>query len=604
MPPSTPSQSRLALSGFRARAMRRTVKLGWLLIAAVLFLALREGVLTSVPVAGSLITVAITVGAMSQVDWEQAFTTIRGDVLVWSGATVVIAALSLLASLPELNELVFPLYFGVLMFSGAVAGEILHWVMTASVVAAVVFMPYAYGDPRPPGELVVPVLSLLIVSVATRALTREFASESRRGLDHLRELQDREEDFKRLYEVSRTMAVGDSLQTALPELVGRIGRYLNAEVGLVLLYNAGRRSLDVVSPIWTSGHALEVADYRLNLRAPGEIQKVFLSGKGAVFSGLGDHPEQHGLMGELGVRTAVVAPLRVEHQTIGVIVVADRTSGDFTRDDLDELVSLAGPAALVLAQLERYQQAAETGKRMEELARMKTDFVSVVSHELRTPLTSIIGSLDTIARPELSPENRAAKELLATARRQATRLRRLIEDLLMASQIENRSLPNHPQNLLLGTVLREIVSEIPHADRLAVVEVRPLGASLKADPDHLRRIVLNLVQNAIKYAPNSQIEVVAERIEHEVTVSVIDHGPGIPPEERQTVFERFTQLEPSQIRSQGGTGLGLSIVKGLAESMGGSIQISETPGGGSTFTITLPAAPRMVATLEDSVAMS
>ncbi len=604
MPPSTPSQSRLALSGFRARAMRRTVKLGWLLIAAVLFLALREGVLTSVPVAGSLITVAITVGAMSQVDWEQAFTTIRGDVLVWSGATVVIAALSLLASLPELNELVFPLYFGVLMFSGAVAGEILHWVMTASVVAAVVFMPYAYGDPRPPGELVVPVLSLLIVSVATRALTREFASESRRGLDHLRELQDREEDFKRLYEVSRTMAVGDSLQTALPELVGRIGRYLNAEVGLVLLYNAGRRSLDVVSPIWTSGHALEVADYRLNLRAPGEIQKVFLSGKGAVFSGLGDHPEQHGLMGELGVRTAVVAPLRVEHQTIGVIVVADRTSGDFTRDDLDELVSLAGPAALVLAQLERYQQAAETGKRMEELARMKTDFVSVVSHELRTPLTSIIGSLDTIARPELSPENRAAQELLASARRQATRLRRLIEDLLMASQIENRSLPNHPQNLLLGTVLREIVSEIPHADRLAVVEVRPLGASLKADPDHLRRIVLNLVQNAIKYAPNSQIEVVAERIEHEVTVSVIDHGPGIPPEERQTVFERFTQLEPSQIRSQGGTGLGLSIVKGLAESMGGSIQISETPGGGSTFTITLPAAPRMVATLEDSVAMS
>ena len=106
----------------------------------------------------------------------------------------------------------------------------------------------------------------------------------------------------------------------------------------------------------------------------------------------------------------MVVGLRIDKAPVGLMVLGDKRFGDWTSADLDDLVSLAAPAALVLAQLDRYVEVTNAGKKMEDLARMKSEFVSVVSHELRTPLTSIIGALATLARPELAPERPAALE--------------------------------------------------------------------------------------------------------------------------------------------------------------------------------------------------
>jgi signal transduction histidine kinase len=101
-------------------------------------------------------------------------------------------------------------------------------------------------------------------------------------------------------------------------------------------------------------------------------------------------------------------------------------------------------------------------------------------------------------------------------------------------------------------------------------------------------VFLNLLENAAKYAPGSAVEAVARGRGERVEISIVDHGEGVPPDQRDRVFERFTQLEGSATRTRGGTGLGLNIVRGLTEAMRGSVVLEETPGGGATFIVTLP----------------
>jgi two-component system sensor histidine kinase KdpD len=488
---------------------------------------------------------------------------------------------------------IFALYFGVVVLSAALAGTIAHGFITGFVITSFVLTDSNFGQSLEIERLVIPLVTLIAVAIASSMLTKEFRRETFVGIERMQQLAIREADLGRLYEVSKTMAAGDSLDQVLPELVGRIGRYLNAEVGAVLLHNERERLLEVISPIWTAGNPLEVDGYRMPLTRKGDIERVFLSGNPALYTGLDKHPDRHGLLGELGTHSAMVVPMQLEHRTMGVMVLADKADGEFTTNDLEVLTSLAAPAALVLAQLERFHEAAETSRRMEELARMKSDFVSVVSHELRTPLTSIIGALATIARPELAPDQPAAQELLESARSQADRLRRLIEDLLVVSRIEAQALPRHPEEVDLSRFLPDVVAVISGSAGAVQVRAEP-DTFIKTDPDHIRRIVINLVENAMKHAVGSPIEVVVRVAEERVTIDVVDHGPGIPPAERTKIFDQFTQLEPSVTRSQGGTGLGLSIVRGLALAMEGDVTIHDTPGGGATFRVDLPRvlAPR------------
>jgi signal transduction histidine kinase len=218
---------------------------------------------------------------------------------------------------------------------------------------------------------------------------------------------------------------------------------------------------------------------------------------------------------------------------------------------------------------------------------MKSDFVSTVSHELRSPLTSIIGSLDTVNRPELAPPEPTSQQLLISARRQAGRLQRLIEDLLVVSRIDRGAIPVHPEVVEIKEMFDE-VNRVVSVEPKATVE--PENLAVYADRDHFLRILINLVENAAKYAPDSAVELYAWEKNNRAMVAVVDHGPGIPAADRENIFDRFTQLDQSDTRSRGGTGLGLSIVKSLTEVMKGSVRVDATEGGGATFVIELPAA--------------
>jgi signal transduction histidine kinase len=232
-----------------------------------------------------------------------------------------------------------------------------------------------------------------------------------------------------------------------------------------------------------------------------------------------------------------------------------------------------------------------TEERM--LERMKSDFISTVSHELRTPLAAIYGAAMTLRRTD--PEVRERQgELLGVIAAEAERLARTIDDVLWASRIESNAVhvsieSCDPAQLLEG-VVAAARAHLPPNLELEVELSEPLPR-VAADPDKARQVLANLVDNAVKYSPDGGvIRVTAEPSGRWVRFAVHDEGLGIPPAERDRVFEKFYRLDPGLTRGVGGTGLGLYICRELAEHMDGRVTLEPKGSRGSTFAVELPVA--------------
>jgi len=574
---------------FRAAALRRSVYVTWVVLILLLGQGVRNTIIDDPRFLGSAAGFVVVLALSTAVDWDRALPKRFGPWLAWAWATMSVLALGTMATVETMLATTQPLFAGFVVLTGLTLDRAKHAFVSVLAASLLAMATFLQGTADPVADIVIPVLTVGVVALATALLGAQFEREADRSAERLEELTQQRVDFERLYAVSATLAGAESLDEGLPQLVGTICRFLDAQVGVVFLYQPEDHTLQVVSPMWVNSHTLEVAELRTKVSEGGILPQVFRSGKPMRLDRIGETPEHYGILGELGLSQALVAPLRVEGFSVGVIAVGDPYRGTFRDEQLEQLASLAAPAALVLSQLGRYEAAAEMTRRMQEIARMKTDFVSVVSHELRTPLTSIIGSLDTVVRPELAPQSESARDLLESARRQATRLQRLIEDLLMVSRIDRQAVPVFPESIELQPFLEDVASSITGIDQLTIA-VDPPDLVIRADPDHLGRVFINLLENAAKYAEGSPVEIIGRAVKSRVDISVIDHGPGIPAAQRHRVFERFTQVEHSDTRTAGGTGLGLSIVKGLVEAMDGQVALTDTPGGGATFTISLPPA--------------
>ena len=233
--------------------------------------------------------------------------------------------------------------------------------------------------------------------------------------------------------------------------------------------------------------------------------------------------------------------------------------------------------------------------QLERLENFRRDFVANVSHEIKTPLTVIRGAVETLADGALD-DREAALHFMAEISRHAERLNSLVQDILSLSTLECRAASGNWGEELVPTSLREVAEAAVRlalesaAERSIRLELLVLHDSEPAvDPELLEQALTNLVVNAIKHAEGTpSIEVELERTAHEALVRVIDHGPGIPEEHRSRVFERFYRVDRARSRKAGGTGLGLAIVKHIAQLHRGNVELTETPGGGCTFTLHLP----------------
>ena len=230
---------------------------------------------------------------------------------------------------------------------------------------------------------------------------------------------------------------------------------------------------------------------------------------------------------------------------------------------------------------------------LKEVERLKSEFVTTVSHELRTPLTSIRGTLGLLAGGVTGAIPEKARELILIARDNCERLVRLVNDILDSDKMLSGSMQFAQESVDLGGLIERVARENESfAGNLGVhIRVTPLAKKLevRADPDRLAQVLTNLLSNACKFSPRAGVvEVNVEVLDAAVRIGVSDRGPGIPEVHRERLFERFFQVDASQLRRTGGTGLGLHICKGIIETLGGKIGFLPRDGGGSTFYFELP----------------
>jgi two-component system phosphate regulon sensor histidine kinase PhoR len=226
---------------------------------------------------------------------------------------------------------------------------------------------------------------------------------------------------------------------------------------------------------------------------------------------------------------------------------------------------------------------------------IRRDFVANASHELRTPLTSIRGFVEALEDGALEEPARA-RRFLAKVRTHADRMTALVDDLLELSRIETGDRAPGWSETRSYDVAAEVVAlfEDSAARKHISLSARDRGAPVVvSDPERLRRILENLVDNAIKYSPEgAHVEIASEAgPDGAARVEVTDDGPGIAGEHLERLFERFYRVDKARSRELGGTGLGLSIVKHLAEGMGASVAVDSALGRGSRFVVLLPAKP-------------
>jgi signal transduction histidine kinase len=251
---------------------------------------------------------------------------------------------------------------------------------------------------------------------------------------------------------------------------------------------------------------------------------------------------------------------------------------------------------------EHNQRLSRAVARLEELDRLKSNFLATMSHELRTPLTSVIGYAEMLAEGLAGPVSSDQRDYLMTILGKADQLLGLITSVLDVSSLESGALTLERSAIALPElVLSEVASFAPQANKRGItIDVEPgdVGRVVVGDRRKIRQVVANLLSNAVKFTPErGRIEVAVltgpatpgdDASPPALHVVVRDSGIGIPREQIAKIFEPFFQVDSSSTRAFGGTGLGLTLAKAYVEAHGGRIWVDTAPGKGSVFTATFP----------------
>jgi signal transduction histidine kinase len=298
-----------------------------------------------------------------------------------------------------------------------------------------------------------------------------------------------------------------------------------------------------------------------------------------------------GLTGALllfsGLISSMRRPLEELVDAAGRLAAGDRSARV-------EVGGLAETATLGAAFNEMAQELEIEEGRRDELDRLKDEFVLTASHELRSPLTSVQGFAELLMldKDSLTPRQRETVEIILDNCRH---LVRLLNDLLdlARSDAGRLAIRRQPTEVapLIDDVVRTMRAQTEAAHQSLGEDVQPGLPSIDVEPDRIRQILVNLLTNAHEYSPEgASIGIAARALGAEVEISVSDNGPGIPADQLERIFERFTRGDAGLTQRVGGTGLGLAISKSLVELHGGSIAAESTPGQGATFRVRLPVA--------------
>jgi signal transduction histidine kinase len=332
----------------------------------------------------------------------------------------------------------------------------------------------------------------------------------------------------------------------------------------------------------------------------GDVQTVW----GAL------HPLKQQLTLLTKTKAWIAVPLKIKDRIFGSLTVDRLQAHSLTQDDLELMMTVAHQVAIALDHASAFEQIEELNvgleakvrertAELEQADRLRSQFLSHVSHELKTPLTSIKGFLQNLLDGLTGPLNEKQERYVLRMFDNSNRLIRMIEELLDCTRIQSGRLDLIPEEIDLGPCVSEAVEQLrllaQAKQQMLETVVPPAPLVVLADRDRLIQIVMNLVQNALKFTPEAGSIVVTVKQEHHTLagISVRDTGPGIPPEFLDHIFDPFFRVK--QIHSGiKGLGLGLSIVRTLVELQGGTIAVRSEVGRGAELYFTLPLLSAIV----------
>ena len=299
-----------------------------------------------------------------------------------------------------------------------------------------------------------------------------------------------------------------------------------------------------------------------------------------------------GILKRAGVRAVLAVPLLRQDELIGALIVRRNQPGAFSREIVRLIEAFAAQSAIAVNNARLFKEIEEKGREIEIASQHKSQFVANMSHELRTPLAAVLGYAELMKEGIYGVLPEKSLPIVSRMQSNGKHLLGLINTVLDISKIESGqfklNLGEYALSSMIETV-RVATESLASAKKLVfkteIAKNLPHGLG---DETRLTQVLLNLVGNAIKFTDQGEVHISAGASNGHFAVSVSDTGPGIPPEERDKVFEKFHQIDNSNTRTKGGTGLGLAIAKEIVEMHGGRIWVESIVGRGSTFRIDLP----------------
>jgi signal transduction histidine kinase len=445
-------------------------------------------------------------------------------------------------------------------------------------VDAVVAADEVIREPVDPGELALRAGGLITRRVERRGLQRKI---------------------DQLVGLNRT-SWAFSLAGGAEALYGQVARLsadaLRAEKGLVLLYDPERREMTAQA----SGFGLSLEQVsRVSYPVDGEPRDRWnFRRNGPLMSNhaMSDPNLLPEMVALLGLRSALVVPLTLGPQVLGLLLVADRpANAPFRDEDLGVLQAVAGQASVSVENQRLHERIKEVNERLQEYDKMKSEFVAIIAHDFRSPLMAIRGFAELVLEDtDLPLESR--QEFMQTIMDQTDDLARLANDTLLISRMETGEIQYGWRDLELAPLILEAVP-LGLSRHSVQTDVPADLPTIVADGDQLKQLLGNLLSNAVKYSPDGgAITVRARSRGQHMLIEVADQGLGIPADQMGRLFQKFERVRSDDHMRVSGTGLGLYICRRIAEGHGGKIWVESQPGQGSTFSILLPMDARAATT--------
>ena len=435
------------------------------------------------------------------------------------------------------------------------------------------------------------------------ALAEELVRRVALALDNVRLFeaeQSAASRMARLFSITAALSGAVTPEQVAEVIVSHGMRDLGAHQGMMALPADGGASLELVRPRGVPADVVE-AWGRFPLSSAVPLADAVRERRVVICQTLDEYDAAYpGLVAvtrRIGNRACAAVPLEVDGRVLGALAFTFAHEREFTGADRAFLQAIARQCAQALERSRLYESERAARAEAEGANRAKSDFLATMSHELRTPLNAIGGYTQLLEMGIHGPVTDAQADALRRIQRNQRHLLGLINDVLNFARIEGGHLSLRIGEVDVAAALSGVEALV--APQLAARALRydcrmeggPL--SVRADPEKVQQVLLNLLSNAVKFTePGGSVTLDASAADggEWVDIRVRDTGVGIPEDRLEDVFEPFVQLDRGLTRTTEGTGLGLAISRDLARAMGGELRAGANPGGGSVFTLTLPAA--------------